>query len=861
VRTLPIRLAPLPAEPLDSWLAALAFRSQVPKRDLLISVGMPTNARAREPSGYTTRLQPDEAEMIAAASGVAVSRLHAMTLALYDGQALDLHPQRGVVNRSRLWARGRGTRYCPACLADRGGRWLLRWRLTWSIACTEHKILLAHRCPDCGKPPEIHLRRGSHLAPSECSSRLKQGWADSCLCRNDLALVDDVIRLDEASPVLAAQRWLDGLLAGIEHRSRPGSVIRSIFQDLSGLCWWLLRRARPGDFASCGRAIDRARTGYGNEWRYPPIEAAVAAGPVTRAVEIYRGLGGPDSLAAVRTLLERDAAAVKTPSAIVHARRQHRSHLFQQVVWQAADATTVTIDRLRYRTPTKNPRAPIAKDPSVARRAASIPTLLWRDWAIALVPHLGYRDARAARAALSVALLLPGRDERAIQPLAALLYERQHVELSYFLHKISRKSGRDALTALCILADYLDEHPAPIDYQRRRSLDGAGLLPEEAWIEICCDTGTPTGTRGRLEAARRFLYQRITGVDLHKIEGPLQLSTGSRDAVRLAAAHFLMSEPLLTALDRHAHDYLTRQGIDEPVTWSPPISSVDDLDLPGTATLEFDLREHLADFYQQRLAPVAAARQLGISIERFKLEFETRPPATPWPHQIMILPSPTARNSGGSRLGGHLHRRRADELLTTEFLQQERGTHSKSAAAIARETGVPIKHVERRLQEENLNNRVHRRGPLHVDAAWLHEQYVVQERTINDIAAELGFPPSTLRPRMVEAGIILRQRPVSTGAPKYVPGPAPPLLMPALKRRIGLTRLRSFCLISGHATLPDAAAAQGISITTLYCRIKSLEADLGYRLFNRAQRGRPIKITPKGRAVITAMAELERADG
>jgi hypothetical protein len=46
-RTLPIRLARLPGEALDSWLETIAHRLTVPLNDLMWAIGLPGGARRR----------------------------------------------------------------------------------------------------------------------------------------------------------------------------------------------------------------------------------------------------------------------------------------------------------------------------------------------------------------------------------------------------------------------------------------------------------------------------------------------------------------------------------------------------------------------------------------------------------------------------------------------------------------------------------------------------------------------------------------------------------------------------------------------------------------------------------------------
>jgi transposase-like protein len=859
IRTLPLRLAPLPGEALDSWLAALAHRSQVCARDILIAAGLPGRIHRASQGAYTTRLTLEEAEQIAAATGVPAGRLHAMTLALYDGKALDLSPQRRAVNTARLWARGPGSRYCPPCLAETAGRWPLRWRLTWSVACTRHGVLLAHHCPGCGRRPHARYSRRAGLAANLCHTRLDSGVSAEGFCGTDLARVGSLIHLGgQAHPVLAAQGWLDGILAGIERGTTADPAPRSTLTDLTVLASWLIRRARPGDFTRYGHGLDQARAAYGTGWLNAPVDAAVLAGPLTRAVEIYRDLGEPDGVAAISTLLDRDAASNRNGRVTKLGNHgQRRSTRLQQTVWQAADSRLDTCDRLRFRTPTTTPRAPVPTDPKIAARAASIPLLLWRDWTILLMPRLGDRGALAAQTALSVALLLPGRSKRALAPLAALLHKRPDVNVSQFLYTISKDAGRDTLAAICTLADWLDEHPAPIDYHRRRALDGEELLPQQTWAEICFRTNTAIGRSARLQAVRRFLYQRMTGADLLRSTGQLAIRPRTGEALRLAAAPFLMTEPLLEALDAHAGKYLEDRGIHEPVTWSPPISLVSSLDLPGQAQLRLDLTTAFQDYQDRQIPPRTAALELGISLDRIRLHFETSPPATPWPHRLMALPARNPKTPAGSRLHGALPQQLADQVLTRDFLLRERLTNRKSIKTIARETGQPPGQVTRRLAEEGLPSRVGKRSAAPVDEAWLVQQYTVEGRSMRDIAAEAGMGPTTLRTRLADAGIAPRSSAGAVTTPARVLQAAPPLLHPALQRPIGLARLRALRLIAEHATVEQAAKAEGVKRSTLHRQLTDLATDLRTKLWTRAQRGRPLALTPAGAAVLRALAILE----
>ena len=71
-------------------------------------------------------------------------------------------------------ARRRGSRYCPSCLAERDGRWLLAWRLGWTFACTAHGVLLCDTCPACGQAPRGRAGRAGLNPPGSCANTIKR---------------------------------------------------------------------------------------------------------------------------------------------------------------------------------------------------------------------------------------------------------------------------------------------------------------------------------------------------------------------------------------------------------------------------------------------------------------------------------------------------------------------------------------------------------------------------------------------------------------------------------------------------------------------------------------------------------------
>ncbi|MEW9533648.1 TniQ family protein [Microbispora sp. NPDC049125] len=168
IRTLPIRLDPLPGEALDSWLEAIAARLDSPLLHMLpaFSLDAETTERSRRggpPPNWTICLQPEELDALATATQVDPATLRAMTLETYADNAIVIDMPRREVNRTQLWGRGGGSRYCPDCLTATGGRWQLSWRLSWAFACLTHRRLLANICPTCGKAPRTRVHSLTHV--------------------------------------------------------------------------------------------------------------------------------------------------------------------------------------------------------------------------------------------------------------------------------------------------------------------------------------------------------------------------------------------------------------------------------------------------------------------------------------------------------------------------------------------------------------------------------------------------------------------------------------------------------------------------------------------------------------------------
>jgi hypothetical protein len=628
----PIRLAPLPGEPLDSWLETYAHRLDTTVGELLISSGLLTDPvlskRQETAANHTAYLLDHEARGLSQASGIPPDRLHAMTLHTYDQHAVCLDRTTRTVTMPTLWGKGDGSRYCPHCLHERDGRWLLRWRLSWTFACTRHHILLADRCPRCGQ--ETRLRRSRRAIflplppPGHCGARTA-----SVTCPHNLTDAHPV-ELPDQHPLLATQHHIETLLDQIDSHARDHSTAitpRAAFDELHALASWVLCRSQPGDFHHLGAHINDACLTYQQTNRatrqapgaFPPIDAAVTGAALNHAITI---LTNTDP-SALRTLLNRETNRGLVPRALDHRPSRISPHLRAQIL-QARDADLSMTDRLRYRTCTTSPREPTN---DLNTRAAHVPQLLWPGWTLRLRPPGIY--AETFRLAVTTAILLPGSRDATFAAAAAVLRPNIPFRGNDLINTLIRQGHDTLLTAICAIADYLDHNGSPIDYIRRRHLIDADLLPEPAWQQICRQTATHPGVPGyrRLRNARRWIYQRLTGNELRHAPAPFTVTNGQEQRY-YANLPLELPPPVLQALDRYATRYLASKGVDEPLTWEPPATCVAGLDLPGRDPADIDTTALTRLVTSGNPSPSAAATQLNTTTDHVRLALERAATAT-----------------------------------------------------------------------------------------------------------------------------------------------------------------------------------------------------------------------------------------
>lgn len=639
-RSLPIRLAPVRGEPLDSWLDAYAHRLDTSLGEVYAAVGLHTpTRRAWSLPGCTVVLHDDEANALAIATGVAVNQLHAMTLRTYHGHAVLLNLQRREVRRFYLWGRGRGSRFCPQCLRESGGRWRLRWRLAWSFACTRHNQLLADTCPRCGRPPRTKRTTINRIPVLGQCAEYAAAAAEGDRCGYPFQHVPPA-PLEQRSPLLTAQHWIDQHLAVIESRQLAPGALRGTFDDLRAVAGRVLLTAQPDDADTHGGHVAeqwRNRVSSNSPSRrpgtWPPTSAAVTAVALATAVTVL--LDGPESLTTLQRLMRRDHARGMARTQLkYHAQIGVTSPELRRRVWKAMDSDLRPVDRLRYRTVLDNPREP-SRDPQLLRRRARrLPQQLWPGWTLRLLPADTEFRYDYVRHVLAVAVLLVGKPDLGIDQAKWLLGNAGSLKLGNTIHHLGQHQPVGAvLRTLCELADYLDNTTDGIDYQQRRDRVGPGLLSIGAWTSICQELDLETQHGDRYVLTRLYLYQRLTGTPFAAAPPRLRITDYAWSRYKLRIDR-LIDKPLMDCLDDYAAEYLNRRGIaNEAVIWEPPLDLID-AELLTRDTLQQQVREAQQEIATGATRISEVANAIGCSARRTRLLLQHHPPAPQRPEEM-----------------------------------------------------------------------------------------------------------------------------------------------------------------------------------------------------------------------------------
>jgi hypothetical protein len=228
----------------------------------------------------------------------------------------------------------------------------------------------------------------------------------------------------------------------------------------------------------------------------------------------------------------------------------------------------------------------------------------------------------------------------------------------------------DICIALTALAGHLDTQPAVVDYERRRHLDYAGLLPDAEWEDIRLRTERADHlqlSRRLAPYARHVLFTRLSGLPFTR--APFSRSSDDHKFKnRLAAFITALTPELAAELNCVAEDFLAHHQIrDEPATWQPPAKILDGLDLPGPDLASLDLNAIHKLARTDGTSAAAIARRLGTTSDAV---------------QAILLDHPApADPAGGAR------RRRARYDISREQLRDLHHGQGLSFTEIGQRTG------------------------------------------------------------------------------------------------------------------------------------------------------------------------------
>lgn len=827
---LPLRIPILDGESLDSWLETLGRRNGLTFSAFLRILGLPGHYHTRS---MVSDLPVTVLRELEIHTGLPAGRLDQAVI----GSGFPFGPRRQ-----------RRCRFCPQCLAEQEGRWLLKWWLPWTFACTTHEALLHDTCPGCGEGVRVRLPGHTLRFPAgtcTIASRL------ASVCGTDLTNAE-LLPLASDHPLLAAQHHVDVLLA-------DPSTAYTVLADLSQCTSWLMHTIDDDDLQSMGRAVRECWHRRPLATRTPadrvkPLGAAVS-GVIAHAALPF--LVTPDDALAAHAVhglrARRDTPNKVIPRGMTAEQWSQLSPGTQRRFLHAGDRIMGALDRVRFSSSTPRARVPEPGEHSASARIRHLPQLLWPGWTVRLMPREGMQE-NLFRGIAAALLLLPGEPELRARGITDRLGPHLPNAMTVTLQRALKSGHPDVLTALCNFAHHLDDHGSPIDYERRRHLIPAAPISPDRWRELCFRTGTQPGEQlstkttqaPRYLNAQRYLHQLLTGADLTDPRHPLALRSAP-DRSRYFAFPPSLTLDQRDALHQHAIGILHDLNITEPLTWEPPQECADGLDLPGRHLDDIDLEEVRRIVITEQRAPREAAKDLDTTLTHIRFTLE----------QVPREPREWARSSS---LGSWRLHQQAKEVLTTTFLQREYIDGDKTLAHIAQETGIP-RHIAI-AHARTLGFTIRRtRKPFPIDEPWLREQYLTRKRSTYDIAEELGTEDETVRRRLKHLKIPLRppgvhSRTVMTKIDTSLPRDVRSAVEGTLH---GWLRLHRFQIAMRFPSLDSAARHLKTEPNALVTQFRRLERDIGKSLFTRAAFGRPQQPTPQGRRLLRDL-EADRVE-
>jgi TniQ/Bacterial regulatory helix-turn-helix protein, lysR family len=678
---------------------------------MLAAVGLQQNLLRRDHADWLVTLTEPELDTVTSATGVHPAGLQSMTLSRFTG-ALDIDYTTRHVRRSSPagWRAASRSRFCPRCLAATEGRWRLAWRLGWYFACLDHRCLLAETCPRCGKPQRRQVHPGDLMPePGTCANAAQHtAGRATARCRGDLTTAA-VHSFPRGHPALRAQETINALLTddaacfGVyANDARPAGAVLDDITALTGLALAYphtieLQKHLPVDLLTAYiehgpcPAIRRNPNVIRRRMPLPgsSLTAAVAAVIALQILEQNDVVAAGD---AMRWLITRPGSHRLTVSPRTTIGVSARTTNTLETMQIKAFAPMLSAcDQLRYKCASNSPRRPVHDADRSERLVRAVPSALWPTWSLRVAPPGA--NYYLMPAVLACAALLGGTGMSVSDAVGHLGSATRAQTVTWLLNQTSGHASWPCIsTALLRLSAYLDRHPVPIDYARRRALDYSGLMPDTEWRRVCRDTHTQQGAAAKAHAARSYLFEMISGRPARQFPnyGPAQRDTVAR--YRAAGNFALALTPELAArLHAAAQHFLSCHCIDEPLTWHPPLRLLDGLALPGDdpALVDLGALHRLANRPHMTIGSIA--RQLDTTIDVVR-------------HLLIQHPAALHRTQGQRprRSKTSAAMRAALSAATLTELYHDQGL---SISAIARQFGTTSGTVTRIAAEQEISLR------------------------------------------------------------------------------------------------------------------------------------------------------------
>ena len=830
-RRLPINHQPAAGEALDSWLQSYAIRLHASSRELLNHLGLTGSALA----AMVNTLTPTERDVLATATGLTPAALADMTLHRFDGVAVTIDPSSRALVHPPAWRRQTGSRFCPSCLADDGGRWQLRWRLPWTFACHRHACLLVDYCPACQHRPVGHRPRNHQqpLSTSQCPVLLGRGpnSRHSRVCGHPLA--DTPTQpLPKTGRILAAQHHVDRLIDAAATRTQRHVGRGGTLTELHLLAFRTLH-ALHHDAQQTPQAVGRVLAEASLTVTAPsPLDsydAATVAIGTTIAAAAHRQDPDGDLLLGWLVTSTRAHRSPAEPGRIMQAWKHAGPDLTARVLTEL-DPHLRTPQRLAYSSASPRPHLPKASPHDITRRAASLPSLLWSTWSLALVPtsRTGENLLTATRADLAATLLLCGTHLTSPQA-AALLDHPHHRPNPANCLPTDPVQRRTVLSTLATLAVGLDQEPAPINYTRRRALfTTTATIDHRAYHELARAYDWPPAS----PLQQRLLNNHLIG-----------LLTGGRHSGHRDRRGADLWNPFTVALPAvvrafvhdQARQHLQQHRICEPLTWQPPL--LGQQAWPGITADKIDAAQFAAAF-AEHAGHRCGLRRIGeaTGLTNNQVRLYTRIAELVMPDQQWAALATWTDEPGDPAALARLHHQ--DHLPMIDITRLSLATERTIRSSLT-EAGIPTLTVHPSKKR--------------VSAEWFADNFTGSHKTCAQAAAELGICRTTFTKYAQRHGIetrphIRKADPFTAWPHRQKPSSA---VIAACSAKHGIDHLRQVVTLLDQPSQRVAAAALGISEQVMQARRRYIEKAAGITLCNpRTGPCQPITLTAEGKTFL-----------